>query len=67
MRPTLYTVRGGTLKLQIHIKLIFNIHYAYWDRIISYWFSRIKFSTDSVSISRDIANYGYDEDFWFKR
>ena len=40
----------------------------YRPHIISWWFNSVSiFSRDSVAISRDIADHGYDVDFWVKR
>ena len=39
----------------------------YRPHIISWRFRDQIFLTDGVAISRDITNYGYDVDFWFKR
>ena len=42
-------------------------YYNYWSHIISWRFCVRIFLPDSVAISKDIANYGYGIDFWFKR
>ena len=47
--------------------LVNQYPHNYRPHIISWQFCVKIFPPDGVAISRDIANYGYDVDFWFKR